>query len=73
MFQIIISPPFPEVSRPFFRPLPLSVFVDTGIILSSGVAESESSTRKLVDVSLTKSLGLDGIVCNDLEIRHTSF
>jgi hypothetical protein len=46
---------------------------DIGIILSLGVAESESSTRKLVDVSVTKSLGLDGIVCNGLEIRHTSF
>jgi len=49
------------------------MLVDIGIILSLGVAESESSTRKLFDVSVTQSLGLDGIVCNDLDIRHTSF
>jgi hypothetical protein len=49
------------------------MLVDIGIILSLRVAESESSTRKLVDVSVTKSLGFDGIVCNGLEIRHTYF
>jgi len=49
------------------------MLVDIGIILGLGVAESESSTRKLVDISVTKSLGLDGIVCSGLEIRHTSF
>jgi len=68
---------FPVFSRSFplsfLRPLPLSMLVDIGIILGLGVAESESSTRKLVDISVTKSLGLDGIVCSGLEIRHTSF
>jgi len=49
------------------------MLVDIGIILSLGVADSESSTRKLVGVSVTKSLGLDGIVCSGLEIRLTSF
>lgn len=73
MFQILISPPFPEVFHIFLRPLPLSMLVDIGIILSLGVADSESSTRKLVGVSVTKSLGLDGIVCSGLEIRLTSF
>lgn len=73
MFQILISLPFLEVFHFFLRSLPSSMLVDIGIILSLGVAESESSTRKLVDISVTKSLGLDGIVCSLLEIRHTSF
>lgn len=64
---------FQKFSTFFLRPLPLSMLLDISIILSLGVAESESSTRKLVDVSVSKSLGLVGIVCSSLENRRTFF